>query len=107
MSDRTPQNQDKYVLRLPDGMRDRIKAAAARNDRSMNAEIVHALSYWLEIDLPSDVQLGPGTDAAEVGRQDWEGARLDRERHVRRELERSVLLLQDLIRDLKIGRPPE
>lgn len=37
------QPQDKYVLRLPDGMRDRIKAAAERNNRSMNAEIVATL----------------------------------------------------------------
>lgn len=31
------------MLRLPDGMRDRIKAAAEMNNRSMNAEIVAAL----------------------------------------------------------------
>jgi len=37
------QPQDKYVIRLPDGMRDRIKAAADRNSRSMNAEIVATL----------------------------------------------------------------
>lgn len=37
------QPQDKYVLRLPDGMRDRIKLAAEKNNRSMNAEIVAAL----------------------------------------------------------------
>lgn len=35
--------QDKFVLRLPDGMRDRIKAAAEKSGRSMNAEIIHAL----------------------------------------------------------------
>lgn len=35
--------KDQYMLRLPDGMRDRIKAAAAENNRSMNAEIVDAL----------------------------------------------------------------
>lgn len=33
----------KFVLRLPDGMRDRIKAAAEANNRSMNAEIVATL----------------------------------------------------------------
>lgn len=38
-----PQPQDKYVLRLPDGMRARIKCAAAENGRSMNAEILHTL----------------------------------------------------------------
>ena len=31
------------MLRLPDGMRDRIKAAADANNRSMNAEIVATL----------------------------------------------------------------
>lgn len=34
---------DQFVVRLPDGMRDRIKAAADANNRSMNAEIVSAL----------------------------------------------------------------
>lgn len=31
------------MLRLPDGMRDRIKTIAASNNRSMNAEIVATL----------------------------------------------------------------
>ena len=35
--------QDKLIFRLPDGMRDRIRAAAAENNRSMNAEIVAVL----------------------------------------------------------------
>jgi hypothetical protein len=43
MTDRAPQNQDKFIVRLPDGMRDRIKAAAERNGRSMNSEIVSTL----------------------------------------------------------------
>jgi len=34
---------DKFMLRLPDGMRDRIKLAADANNRSMNAEIVATL----------------------------------------------------------------
>lgn len=34
---------DQFVLRLPDGMRDRIKAAAEAANRSMNAEIVATL----------------------------------------------------------------
>ena len=35
--------QDKFMLRLPDGMRERIKAASEANNRSMNAEIVAVL----------------------------------------------------------------
>ena len=34
------EQQERFIVRLPDGMRDRIKAAAERNNRSMNAEIV-------------------------------------------------------------------
>jgi hypothetical protein len=36
-------DQDKFVLRLPTGMRDRISKSAEANKRSMNAEIVQAL----------------------------------------------------------------
>lgn len=43
MNERKPQDQDKFVLRFPDGMRDLIKASAAASGRSMNAEIIHRL----------------------------------------------------------------
>lgn len=36
-------DSDKFMLRLPDGLRDRIKAKADQNGRSMNAEIVQVL----------------------------------------------------------------
>lgn len=39
----TLQPQDKYVIRLPDGMRERLKADAEASNRSMNAEIVARL----------------------------------------------------------------
>lgn len=38
--DRFPQLADKYVLPMPDGMRDKIVELAKANNRSMNAEIV-------------------------------------------------------------------
>lgn len=46
--EKTPPNRpsrdsDKYIVRLPDGMRDRIAEAATENQRSMNAEIVARL----------------------------------------------------------------
>lgn len=44
MAGRTSRGSDKFMLRLPDGMRDRIKADALANDRSMTAEIVARLS---------------------------------------------------------------
>lgn len=39
---------DKYVVRFPDGMRGRIEAAAARNNRSINAEIVSRIEASFE-----------------------------------------------------------
>lgn len=38
--------RDQFPLRFPDGMRDRIKAAAAVTNRTMNAEIVHRLEAF-------------------------------------------------------------
>lgn len=49
MSGPTGRESDKFMLRLPDGMRDRIKAAADANSRSMNAEILVALNMYLGI----------------------------------------------------------
>ena len=37
---------DQYTVRFPDGLRDRIKAAAEANNRSMNAEIVATLDRY-------------------------------------------------------------
>lgn len=41
-----PRNADQFPVRLPVGMRDRIKAAAAANHRSMNSEIVTILERF-------------------------------------------------------------
>lgn len=40
---RAPQAADKYIVRLPDGMRDQIALSAKASGRSMNAEIVDRL----------------------------------------------------------------
>ncbi len=47
MSSGTGRESDKFMLRLPDGMRDQLKDAAAENGRSLNAEIVARLSTTL------------------------------------------------------------
>lgn len=41
---------DRFIVRFPDGMRDRIRDEAAKNNRSMNAEIIHRLQETLEMD---------------------------------------------------------
>lgn len=40
----TRRNNDQYMMRFPDGMRDEVAAAAKANGRSMNAEIIARLS---------------------------------------------------------------
>lgn len=48
MTQDTPSRSlDKVIVRLPDGMRDRIREAAEKNNRSMNAEIVSRLEASL------------------------------------------------------------
>lgn len=47
------QTQDKFIIRLPNGLRERIKVKADENGRSMNAEIVQVLER--EYPEPADV----------------------------------------------------
>lgn len=41
---------DRFIVRLPDGMRERLKAEALENKRSMNAEIVDRLEQTFKLD---------------------------------------------------------
>lgn len=43
MGRRPSEAQDKFIIRLPDGMRDQLKEAAEANDRTMTAEVVYRL----------------------------------------------------------------
>ncbi|MCF7647312.1 Arc family DNA-binding protein [Bacillus subtilis] len=38
---------ERFQIRMPDGLRDRIREAAEKNNRSMNAEIIHRLEDGL------------------------------------------------------------
>lgn len=49
--DRFPsQELDQYMLRFPDGMRDELKKLAAKNGRSLNAEIIQRLERTITSD---------------------------------------------------------
>lgn len=47
MADYNSRTADKFVIRLPDGMRHRIADAAAASHRSMNSEIIQRLEQSL------------------------------------------------------------
>lgn len=53
------QAADKFIVRLPDGMRERIREKAAANRRSINAEIVH----YLDRALAAENEKGPAATA--------------------------------------------
>jgi plasmid stability protein len=55
---------DKFVVRLPQGMRDRIKVKAATTRRTMNSLIIHALDRALAADeneSPAAIGVAPGS----------------------------------------------
>ena len=43
------QLEDKFMMRMPDGWREAVKAEAAKNHRSMNAEILSAIEVAMRI----------------------------------------------------------
>jgi hypothetical protein len=61
--DRTPQLADKYVLRMPEGMRDKITELAKANNRSMNAEMVLMLQQAIDARAAAVAPAGIDVDA--------------------------------------------
>lgn len=61
--ERTPQLADKYVLRLPDGMREKITELAKANNRSMNAEMVLMLQQAIDARAAGAAPGGVDVDA--------------------------------------------
>ena len=57
MTPTTGRESDKFMLRLPEGMRDRISEEARKSGRSMNAEIVHRLANSLDFPKFEDAGL--------------------------------------------------
>lgn len=57
---------DKVLVRMPDGMRDKLKALAKTNNRTLNAEIIARLQNSFENRLLSQEQLSIIEDGAKV-----------------------------------------
>lgn len=51
--DTESRHADKYIVRFPDGMRDRLKEEAKANNRTLNAEIVARLQQSFDAPPPS------------------------------------------------------
>ncbi|WP_373186047.1 Arc family DNA-binding protein [Halopseudomonas sp.] len=73
----TSRTADKFVVRLPDGMREHIAEVARQHHRSMNSEIIARLEHSL-LDLP--------TLPAQPSRQMLNDKQMDNLSHPEREL---------------------
>ncbi|WP_170975893.1 Arc family DNA-binding protein [Rhizobium sp. FY34] len=54
MSDTPTRDQNKFIVRMPEGMRERVKVRADENRRSMNAEIIDLIESGLEFKKGSE-----------------------------------------------------
>jgi predicted DNA-binding protein len=100
MAERNPQDQDKYVVRFPDGMRDRLKALAAANGRSMNNQIIHMLEFALiEMDMAGNVYA-----KAKEGEKTTPD---DMVAFLTNEIRRNNEVLKSIIGDIKEGDLPD
>lgn len=59
-------NADKFVVRLPTAMRERIAEIAKANHRSMNSEIVRSLESLVENGATAEDEFRPATTAEEA-----------------------------------------
>ncbi|MGO0684840.1 Arc family DNA-binding protein [Pseudomonas fulva] len=77
---------DKFVVRLPDGMRDQVAATAQADERSMNGLIVIAIREYLDRGQKANALLDALVLAAEVKDSvlvDQTGCAFDIDEHVR------------------------
>lgn len=82
MAQDTPSRKlEQYIVRFPDGMRDRLKFEAAKNGRSLNAEIIQRLRWSLETplddlkqELPDELWNALEADASAKGITAYENA---------------------------------
>lgn len=81
MTAENAQTKDKFLMRLPDGMRDRIAELASANNRSMNAQIVLMISGAMD---------GTGASRSEVNTASSEIEDLRRQLVTAREAVRDV-----------------
>jgi hypothetical protein len=98
MVTRPSQTQDKFIVRLPDGMRDQISTAAKANKRTMTAEIVSRLERSFQeerlskIEGTAEAAFELATDLAVEAYDDRIAKRLDDLETRISKIERSTLL---------------
>ncbi|MCD2185216.1 Arc family DNA-binding protein [Rhizobium sp. GN54] len=62
-----------FKLRLPQALKDQIEEAAAKNNRSMNGEILERLEFTFSVGMARDGENGVST-AFGPGSHEWDAA---------------------------------
>lgn len=75
MGRRPSEAQDKFIIRLPDGMRDQLKEAAEANDRTMTAEVVYRLRESFDKEVARKEPEGASSLFAETVEREFETLR--------------------------------
>lgn len=87
---------DKFMLRLPDGLRDQIAELAKANGRSMNAEIVARLKFAIEFDAAVDAT---GPDFVEAVR-----SKLDTQEAILNETREDMALIKEWLAERRANK---
>lgn len=111
MPEKAPQNTesrhaDKYIVRFPEGMRDRLKAAAQANKRTLNAEVVSRLEASFQVEDESTSQRVFVTSVGDgQGRHDWLAMRGD----VLKSRIEGLMLREHILKDsaMRISEKPQ
>ena len=69
MTNIKPTAPNKFIIRIPYWIRDRIGAAAQKNDRTMNAEILYRLIESFEMEGTMGVDSKPDNDNLNLYRE--------------------------------------
>ena len=93
-TDYSSRNADKFVVRLPKGMRTRISEVAKRYHRSMNSEIVSRLEDSLRTEVTPQVDL-PEEIILEDIDSELENQLITRIKELNKDKQKALLLLLD------------
>lgn len=104
MAKRVPsRGSEQFVLRLPDGMRDRIRNEADANGRSMNAEIIHRLEEAYElVDWRRHQESAPDWSDEEIEKHGFSSRDSHADQRRRKVLADVTFTLEDLKRAIEI-----
>lgn len=74
---RTPALIEKFVIRLPNGLREQIKALSEQNRRSMNSEIIMVLEKHIKQFTQEDIQEFSAEELLQEVRNDQRNAHIE------------------------------